>query len=90
MADFVYNQANFEDQISKIDQNIKKLESELESFNRNFEIVKRNWSGDEYSKAEPKLLEIRKTLETAISDLRTQRNFLDNKNQDFANQVSGL
>ena len=54
------------------------------------EIVKRNWSGDEYSKAEPKLLEIRKTLETAISDLRTQRNFLDNKNQDFANQVSGL
>ena len=90
MADLVYNQAKFEEQIRRLDQNIKKMESELEEFNRNFDVIKRNWSGDEFNKAEPKLLEIRKTLETALNDSRTQKNYLDAKNQDFASQVSGL
>lgn len=90
MADLVYNQAKFEEQIRRIDQNIKKMESELEEFNQNFDVIKRNWSGDEFNKAEPKLLEIKKTLETALNDSRTQRNYLDTKNQDFASQVSGL
>lgn len=90
MADLVYNQAKFEDQIRRLDQNIRKLESELETFNQNYDVVKRNWSGDEFNKAEPKLLEIRKTLETALNDARTQKNYLEGKNADFASQVSGL
>ena len=90
MADLVYNQTRFEEQIRRLDQNIRELESELESFNQNYEVVKKNWMGSEFEKAEPKLLEIKKTLETALNDSKTQRNYLDKKNQDFASQLSGF
>ena len=90
MADLVYNQQRFNEQIRNIDQNIKKLESEREEFQRNYEIVKRNWSGNEFNKANEKLIEIEKTLNKAIEDQTKQRNFLENKNEDFASQVSGL
>ena len=90
MADLVYNQAKFDEQIRRIDQNIKKLESEREEFHRNYDIVKRNWSGDEFNKADVKLMEIDKTLNMAIEDQKKQRNYLEGKNQDFASQVSGL
>ncbi len=90
MPDLVYNQAKFNEQIRRIDANIKKLESEKETYQQNYEVIKRNWSGDEFNKAEPKLEQIRQTLDKAIEDQKRQRNFLENKNQDFAHQVSGL
>ncbi|MBR3661164.1 MAG: hypothetical protein IKN63_04645 [Bacilli bacterium] len=90
MADLVYNQSNFVNQISRLDQNMEKISQELETFIENFNVIKSNWSGSEYQKAEPKLMQIRTTLQTALDDCRTQRNFLESKNQDFASQVSGL
>lgn len=90
MADLVYSQAKFDELLLRINQNISKIESELEQFEENFQIIKANWSGTEYEKAEVKLLEIKKTLETALSDCKTQKNFLESKNNDFASQVSGL
>ena len=90
MSDLIYNQAKFNEQIRRIDNNIHELEGELEEFNKNFELVKRNWSGTEYNKGEEKLMFIKKTLETALADQRKQRNYLEQKNQDFASEVSGF
>ena len=42
---------------------------------KNFEVVKRNWSGSEFQKAEPKLLQIGKTIDRALADQRQQRNY---------------
>ena len=90
MADLVYNQAKFEDLLGRIDQNLKKLNEEKESYNQNFETVRKNWSGTEYEKAEPKLLEIGETIDKAIEDLTTQKRYLEGQNQDFASQDVGL
>ena len=90
MADLVYNQARFNELNSRLDANIRKIEGELENFERNFQIVKANWSGTEFDKAEPKLLEIKTTLERALADQRAQKTYLERKNQDFASQVSGI
>ena len=90
MADLVYNQAKFEDLLSRINQNLKKLNEEKESYNQNFETVRKNWSGTEYEKAEPKLLEIGETIDKAIEDLTTQKRYLEGQNQDFASQDVGL
>ena len=90
MADLVYNQAKFEDLLGRINQNLKKLNEEKETYNQNFEKVKSNWSGTEYEKAEPKLLEIGKAIDKAIEDLTTQKRYLEGQNQDFASQDVGL
>ncbi len=90
MADLIYNQAKFNDQIRRIDNNIHELEGELEEFNKNFDMIRKNWAGTEYNKAEEKLMHIKKTLETALADQRKQRNYLEQKNQDFASEVSGF
>ena len=90
MADLIYNQSNFNDQIRRTDQTIKKLENEKEEFQRNYDIVKRNWSGDEFNKADAKLMEIDKTLDKVIEDQKQQRNYLQEKNDNFASQVTGL
>ena len=90
MADLVYDQEKFETQLRRIDQNIKKLESEKETYEQNMEVVRKNWSGDEFNKAEPKLMEIGKTLDKAIEDQKTQKAFLEQKNSQFANQLSGF
>ena len=89
MADLVYDQAKFDELIRRIDENINKLESEKESFERNYEIVKRNWSGTEFNIANEKLLEIQKTLDKSLEDQRKQRQYLDQKNYKFASRVSG-
>ena len=90
MADLVYSEARFDELINRLDQNIRKIEGELETFEQNYQVVKANWSGSEFEKADQKLLEIKKTLETALSDNRTQKAFLERKNSDFASQTSGL
>lgn len=90
MADLVYSQAGLEDVTNRLDSNLKKLRGELETFNENYDIVKANWSGSEYEKADAKLLEIRKTLETAIADNTQQLVYLNQKNADFAKVNSGL
>lgn len=90
MADLVYSQAGLEDVTNRLDSNLKKLRGELETFNENYDIVKANWSGSEYEKADAKLLEIRKTLETAIADNTQQLAYLNQKNADFAEVNSGL
>jgi len=90
MSDLIWSEAKLSNMISLLDRVIAKLEGELETFEKNFEVVRRNWSGDEYNKAEVKLLEIRKTLEKAISDQRQQKNYLVEKNNNFHGIVSGL
>ncbi len=90
MADLIYNQSNFNDLISRLNANIKKIEGELETFERNYQIIRANWSGTEFEKANVKLLEIKSTLERALNDQRTQKNYLEQKNINFANQISGL
>ena len=90
MADLVYSQARFDELIARLDQNIRKIEGELETFEQNYQVIKANWSGSEFEKANQKLLEIKKTLETALNDNRTQKAFLEGKNASFANQTSGL
>lgn len=90
MADLSYNQSNFNELISRLDANIKKIEGEIETFNQNFDVIKANWSGDEFDKAEPKLMEIKTTLEKALNDQKSQKNYLETKNSDFAGIVSGL
>ena len=90
MADLVYNQAKFEDLLSRINQNLEKLNEEKETYNQNFDAVRKNWSGTEYEKAEPKLTEIGTTIDKAIEDLTTQKKYLEGQNQDFASQNVGL
>ena len=90
MADLVYNQARMTENINNLENNVAKLREELETFNTNYDVVKANWSGSEFNKADEKLLEIKKTLETAISDNEQQLVYLKQKNADFAEVNSGL
>ncbi len=90
MADLVYNQARMTENINNLENNVAKLREELETFNTNYDVVKANWSGSEFNKADEKLLEIKKTLETAISDNEQQIKYLKQKNADFAETNSGL
>ena len=82
MADLVYNQAKMAETINNLENNLKKLREELETFNTNYDVVKANWSGSEFNKANEKLLEIKKTLEQLV--------YLKQKNADFAEVNSGL
>ncbi|MBQ8891589.1 MAG: hypothetical protein IJ068_01845 [Bacilli bacterium] len=90
MADLVWSEARLSQMTERLNQNIRKIEEELETFEKNYEIIKRNWAGDEFNKADPKLLEIRKTLQTAIEDNRKQMQYLSEKNSNFHGIVSGL
>ena len=76
MADLVYSQRNFEDLLGRINDNIKELDNELGMFESAFEVVRKNWSGSEYAKAEVKFLEIEKTLKTVLDDQIKQRDYL--------------
>ena len=89
MADLIYDQAKFDELIRRIDENIRKLESQKESFEREYEIVKKNWSGTEFNTANEKLLEIEKTLNKSLEDQKRQRNYLSQKNSKFARPASG-
>ncbi len=90
MADLVYNQARLAEVTNRLNTNLRKLQEELETFNSNYEVIKANWSGSEFERASEKLLEIRKSLETAIADNNRQLAYLDQKNADFAEVNSGL
>lgn len=90
MADLVYNQARLAEITNRLNTNLRKLQEELETFNSNYEVIKANWSGSEFERASEKLLEIRKSLETAIADNNRQLAYLDQKNADFAEVNSGL
>ena len=90
MEDLVYNENKLSETTDNLDNNIRKLREELETFNTNYEVVKANWSGSEFNKANEKLLEIKKTLETAIADNEQQLVYLKQKNADFAEVNSGL
>ena len=90
MADLVYDQAKMAETTNNLENNLKKLREELETFNTNYEVVRANWSGDEFNKANDKLLEIKKTLETAIADNEQQLVYLKQKNDEFARANSGL
>lgn len=90
MADIIYNQAKLEEVTNELQGQIKKLTEELETFNQNYEVVKANWSGSEFEKADVKLKEIKSTLETAIADNKQQLVYLKQKNADFAEANSGL
>ena len=90
MADLVYNQAKMAETINNLENNLKKLREELETFNTNYEVVRANWSGDEFDKADEKLKEIRETLETAIADNERQKEYLEGKNDEFASASSRL
>lgn len=90
MEDLVYNENKLSETTDNLDNNIRKLREELETFNTNYEVVRANWSGSEFNKANEKLLEIKKTLETAIADNEQQLVYLKQKNADFAEVNSGL
>ena len=90
MADLVYNQARLAEVTNRLNTNLRKLQEELETFNSNYEVIKANWAGSEFERASEKLLEIRKSLETAIADNNRQLAYLDQKNADFAEVNSGL
>lgn len=90
MADLSYNEERFTDLINRLDSNIRKIESELNTFNENYEKIKSNWSGTEFEKVNTKLLEIKETLEVALEDNRKQKQYLEQKNNDFSSQISGL
>lgn len=90
MADLVYSQAKFEELLRRINQNLQKLNEEKATYAENFDVVRKNWSGTEYEKAEPKLIEMGNTIDKAIEDLTTQKKYLEQQNQDFASQNVGL
>lgn len=90
MPDLYYNSAKFDELDSRLDANIAKIKQELDEFDRNFELVKKNWSGTEFEKAKPKLLLIKKTIQRALDDQIAQKKYLERKNQDFASRKSGF
>ena len=90
MGDLNYNENKLSETTDNLDNNIRKLREELETFNTNYEVVRANWSGDEFNKASEKLLEIKKTLETAIADNEQQLRYLKQKNADFAEVRAGF
>ena len=90
MSELIWSEAKLTNMISLLDRVIAKLEGEVDTFEKNYEIIRRNWAGDEFNKADVKLLEIRKTLITAINDQKQQRNYLIEKNNNFHNIVTGL
>lgn len=88
--DFSWNGRNFEQLINDLDQNIRELMTERAEFGKYHEVVKRNWFGDEFQKAEVKLDEIDKSLDKIIKDQTTQRNDLQQRNEDFASTSTGF
>ena len=84
MADLVYNQAKMAETINNLENNLKKLREELDTFNTNYEVVRTNWSGDDFDKADEKLKKIKETLETAIADNERQKEYLAGQNDEFA------
>lgn len=90
MADLIWNESKLRQMIERLNQIIIKLEEKLETFNKNFDIIRRNWSGDEYNKAEQRLLAVKKSLETVLDDERRQKLYLTEKNNSFHDIVSGL
>ena len=90
MADLVYNQARMAETTNNLENNLKKLREELDTFNTNYEVVRANWSGDEFDKADEKLKKIKETLETAIADNERQLRYLKQKNADFAEVRAGF
>ncbi len=90
MEDLVYNENKLSETTDNLDNNIRKLREELETFNTNYEVVRANWSGDEFDKADEKLKKIKETLETAIADNERQKEYLEGKNDEFASASSRL
>ena len=90
MTELNYNEEKLTETTNNLDNNIRKLREELDTFNTNYEVVRANWSGSEFNKANEKLLEIKKTLETAIADNEQQKEYLERKNDEFARANSGL
>ena len=90
MDDLMHNQAKFSNTILELRGCITKLENELASFNHNYNVIKRNWSGTEFDKATLKLEEIKNTLEKAITDNNNQIKYYENQNDDFASIHTGL
>lgn len=84
-----YTERNFEEQLRDLNQNLGELNNEREAYQKYFDIVKKNWSGTEYTnKAEPKLLAIDTTLDRIINDLTSQKRYLEEKNQGFIRENS--
>ena len=48
------------------------------------------WRGNEYKKAEARILETERALGIAIADVSKQINYLEQKNNSFSNIRSGL
>lgn len=90
MDDLIHNQNNLNDVINNLNSCISKLESELNTFNSEVEVIKRNWSGTEFEKANVRLGEIKETLERAIADNREQVKYYENQNNDFTSIQTGL
>ena len=90
MSDFVWSEAKMGQTTGRLQQNVRKIDEHIDTFDKNFEVIKRNWSGDEFNKAEPKLLEIRKTLQTAKEDNEKQLQYLAEKNSNFHGIATGL
>ena len=78
-----YNQRNFEEQLRDLNQNLKELNYERDIYQKNFDIVKKNWSGDEYNKAEVEFIRMGNTLDKAIRDLTNQKKSLEERNSEF-------
>ena len=90
MAEFVWNQQNLSEQIQRLKQNRSKLQGNLDEYEKQREVVKRNWSGDEFEKADVKMIEAIKTCRDTIDQLDQQIKYLENKNNNFSEIVSGL
>lgn len=90
MSELIWSEAKLTNMISLLDRVIAKLEGEREQFGKLRDIVRRNWSGNEFNKADQKFEEIDKTLDVAITDQKKQRNYLIEKNNNFHGIVTGL
>lgn len=84
-----YSQSNFENQLRELVQNLKELDFERENYIRNYNIIKKNWSGNEFNKADVHFIKMKNILDTVITDLTNQKNSLEKRNQEFIKANGG-
>ena len=84
-----YSQSNFENQLRELVQNLKELDFERENYIRNYNIIKKNWSGNEFNKADVHFMKMKNILDTVITDLTNQKNSLERRNQEFIRANGG-
>ena len=87
---FKWNEGNLNELISELNSKKEALSNQSQSLATLRTKIGNVWRGNEYKKAEARILETEKALSNAIDDVSRQITYLEQKNNAFSNIRSGL